>query len=70
MTPSTATLLFRLYSSAFCNFLSPLPVRLKDLTTLMPCTVSRTASMRSVWDFCVSSAMAADFFSMAETTQR
>ena len=70
MTCSTWRLLLRWYSRASWSFLSPFPVRLKDFTTLMPWTVSSTASVRAVWDFWLSWAMAADFFSMAETTRR
>ena len=66
----TSTFARRLYSSASRSFLSPFPVRLKDFTTLMPCTVSRTASMSAVCDFCVSSAITADFFSIADTASR
>ena len=66
----TSTLLRRLYSKASCSFLSPLPMRLKDLTTLIPWIVSKTASISAVCDFCVSPAMTADFFSIADTAHR
>ena len=44
-------LLRQLYSSASCKVRSPRPVRLKDFTTLMPCTYSSTASTNLASDF-------------------
>ena len=63
-------LLFLLNSKASCALLSPLPLKLKDLTMPIPCTYSRTAEVSAVCDFCAFGAIAADFFSMDETIKK